>query len=231
MSLHDELLGRFTRLASAAIAADDLRQRTDQRDFSLVGPLAGRAYAAGRDVVRQHPPSAPTYFPDYAGAARAALQLSNANSNPDAPAPSPAVSDPPPHPRRPAVQPPVAITGGTAPSGNPTLRAAREAWEIDWLKAQLARHGGNTEPHCYGDRHGAMRADAEAQNPGHRSSALSTQRHTLKCSDFRRSAPQITASGQHQRSIWRPLPRSSARRRQSVRRPRTRYGTQHWPPS
>jgi DNA-binding NtrC family response regulator len=147
VSLHDTLVDRFTRLASAAIVADDLRQRTDQRDFTLVGPLAGRAYAAGRDAVRLHPPAAPAYFPDYRGAA---AQLSNAN--PGAPPVAAAVSDPSPYPRRPDALLPVTSDEVAASSGTDdfvarvatlTLREARRVFETAYLTAVVARHGGN----------------------------------------------------------------------------------------
>ncbi len=74
-------------------------------------------------------------------AAGAALQFPN--PSPDAAPPS-GIGDPLPHPQRPDELSPVAgaIPGDAAtPSG--TLRAAREAWERDWLTKRLAENNGN----------------------------------------------------------------------------------------
>jgi DNA-binding NtrC family response regulator len=124
MSPPDDTLSHFNQWADAAITADTLSRCPGL--FSeglevqrLVAPLARRALNVARDLLR--PPT---------------VVATPTNCR--------AAGDPHGRPSvRPDASPLPVPSGEPAPSGNVTLREAREQWEREWIAARLRDFKGN----------------------------------------------------------------------------------------
>jgi hypothetical protein len=126
---HDDMTARFNAMASAALTADAMSRqifgREAQEAMNLVGPLARRAINIGRALLQ---PSAVVTPPPQPHCPARGVDLAS----------DPAPSGPDRQPLPPS-------SGEQPPSGNVTLREAREVWEREWITARLRDFKGNVK--------------------------------------------------------------------------------------